>query len=63
MDYIENKVREENGRLLIAETSSKESYGGTVRFYRRRGYERASRIRDFYDAGDDKLIFVKRFSR
>jgi len=63
MDYIENKVHEENGRLLIAETSSKESYGATVRFYRRRGYEEAPRIRDFYDVGDDKLVFVKRFSR
>jgi ribosomal protein S18 acetylase RimI-like enzyme len=63
IDYIEDKVHEENGRLLIAETSSKESYGSTVRFYRRREYQEASRIRDFYDAGDDKLVFVKRFSR
>jgi ribosomal protein S18 acetylase RimI-like enzyme len=63
MAYVENQVREENGRLLIIETSSKESYGKTVGFYRRLGYEEASRIRDFYDAGDDKLIFVRRFSR
>jgi len=26
-------------------------------------YEEASRIRDFYDVGDDKITFVKRFSR
>ncbi len=63
MTYVENKVREENGRLLIIETSSKESYGKTVGFYRRLGYEEASRIRDFYDAGDDKLVFVRRLSR
>jgi ribosomal protein S18 acetylase RimI-like enzyme len=63
MDYIERKVHEENGRLLVAETSSKESYGNTVRFYRHCGYEEASQIRDFYDVGDDKLVFVKRFSR
>lgn len=63
MNYIERKVHEELGRLLIIETSSKESYGKTVGFYRRLGYEETSQIRDFYDAGDDKLIFVKRLSR
>jgi ribosomal protein S18 acetylase RimI-like enzyme len=63
MHHIENQVREERGRLLIIETSSKESYGKTVGFYRRLGYEETSQIRDFYDAGDDKLIFVKRLSR
>ena len=63
MNYVENQVRAEKGRLLVAETSSKESYGNTVRFYRRLQYEEASRIRDFYDAGDDKITFVKRFSR
>ncbi len=63
MSFVEDKVREENGRLLILETSSKESYGKTVGFYRRLGYEEASRIRDFYDVGDDKLVFVRRFSR
>lgn len=63
MQYVENKVQEEGGRLLILETSSKESYDKTVGFYRRLGYEEASRIRDFYDVGDDKLILVKRLSR
>jgi len=63
MNYVEDRVREENGRLLIIETSSKESYGKTVGFYRRSEYEEASRIRDFYDVGDDKLVFVRRFSR
>ena len=63
MMFVEDRVREEKGRLLILETSSKESYGDTVRFYHRMGYEQASQIRDFYDVGDDKLTFVKRLSR
>jgi len=63
MDYVEDQVQREQGRILVAETSSKESYGNTVRFYRRLNYEEASRIRDFYDVGDDKITFVKRFSR
>ncbi len=63
MAYVEDRVREQEGRLLILETSSKESYGKTVDFYQRLGYQEASRITDFYDVGDDKLVFVKRLSR
>jgi ribosomal protein S18 acetylase RimI-like enzyme len=63
MDHVERRVDAANGRLLIIETSSKESYGKTVGFYRRLGYEEVYRIRDFYALGDDKLVFVKRFSR
>jgi ribosomal protein S18 acetylase RimI-like enzyme len=63
LNHVEAEVRAMKGRLLIIETSSKESYGNTVGFYRRTGYEQASQIRDFYDVGDDKLTFVKRLSR
>lgn len=62
MSHVEASVRGLGGRLLVAETSSKDSYVGTVSFYRRLGYEEVSRIRDFYDRGDDRLVFVKRFS-
>jgi ribosomal protein S18 acetylase RimI-like enzyme len=62
MDYVEDCVREDGGRLLVLETSSKESYRNTVRFYRRLNYEEELRIHDFYDVGDDKLVLVKRFS-
>jgi ribosomal protein S18 acetylase RimI-like enzyme len=61
MSYVEDQVRERRARLLVAETSSRDSYVDTIRFYRRLGYEQVSRIPDFYDQGDDKLIFVKRF--
>jgi len=63
MSYVESKVREEKGRLLVVETSSRESYRNTVGFYRLLGYEETSCIVDFYDEGDDKLVFLKRFSR
>jgi len=62
MSHVEASVRGLGGRLLVVETSSKDSYVGTVSFYRRLGYEEVSRIRDFYDRGDDRLVFVKRFS-
>ena len=62
MDYVERKALETKGRLLVVETSSKASYAGTVEFYRRLGYSESTRIRDFYDIGDDKIIFVKKLS-
>jgi D-alanine-D-alanine ligase len=62
MSYVEDKVKEEQGRLLVVETSGKSSYAATVQFYQRLGYEEASRIEHFYDVGDDRLIFVKRLS-
>jgi ribosomal protein S18 acetylase RimI-like enzyme len=62
MKHVEEEVVERNGRILALETSSKDSYTGTVAFYRRLGYSETSRIVDFYDIGDDKIIFVKRLS-
>ena len=62
MNFVERNVSEDKGRLLVVETSAKESYEGTIEFYRRLGYEEASRMEDFYDVGDHRLIFVKRLS-
>jgi ribosomal protein S18 acetylase RimI-like enzyme len=63
MAYVESDVQKDKGRLLLIETSSKESYESTTGFYRSLDYRETSRIRDFYDIGDDLLVFAKRFSR
>ncbi|HVT61625.1 MAG TPA: GNAT family N-acetyltransferase [Thermoanaerobaculia bacterium] len=57
--FAERDVRDHQGRLLLIETSSQESYGATIRFYEKSGYPLAARIKDFYRPGDDKLIFAK----
>jgi ribosomal protein S18 acetylase RimI-like enzyme len=62
MNHVERHVMSVKGRLLVVETSSKDSYKKTVGFYHSLGYEETARIKDFYDIGDDKLIFVKRMS-
>jgi hypothetical protein len=46
--------------MLLVETSSQETYGGTIQFYERTGYELVGKIKDYYKSGDDKLIFAKR---
>lgn len=62
LEAVEGRIRDAGGRKLLIETSSQESYAGTIRFYERGGYELAARIRDFYKVGDDKLVFSKDFA-
>ena len=57
--WVEDGVRQSGGRLIVVETSSQEKYAGTRSFYARMGYEAAARIRDYYRAGDDLVIFRK----
>jgi len=59
LEYVERDIVRRGGRMLLIETSSQESYGTTIRFYKRNGYERVARIKDFYRIGDDKLVFSK----
>lgn len=60
--FVETEVRNSSGRMLLIETSSKESYGPTLRFYEQSGYAEISRIKDFYRIEDDKVVFCKRLS-
>jgi ribosomal protein S18 acetylase RimI-like enzyme len=61
--FVENEVRRQRGRMLLIETSSKESYGPTLRFYERSGYDEISRIKDFYRVEDDKIVFCKKLTQ
>ena len=62
MKFTEEEVARRGGRLLLIETSSQETYGGTIQFYERTGYELVGKIKEYYKPGDDKLIFVKRLA-
>jgi ribosomal protein S18 acetylase RimI-like enzyme len=55
-------ARERGGRLLVAETSSRPHYEPTRRFYAGRGYAELARIRGYYRADDDLVIFGKYLS-
>ena len=58
--FAEEFVREHNGYLLIAETSSQPSYDRTRSFYTKQGYQLLSQIADYYKPGDDLIVFGKR---
>jgi ribosomal protein S18 acetylase RimI-like enzyme len=59
LECVETDVLSRGGRMILIETSSQESYGATVRFYEKAGYELVARIKNFYRVGDDKLVFSK----
>jgi len=46
-------------RLLIVETSSRDDYQPTRKFYEARGYTRAARVAGYYAPGDDLVIYTK----
>ena len=59
IEYVEGDIVKCRGRMLLIETSSQESYGDTIRFYKKTGYKLVARIKNFYRIGDDKLVFSK----
>jgi len=59
--HAEDLVMENNGRWLLAETSSKEGYTATRNFYLRNNYTIIAQINDFYSAGDSLMVFGKYF--
>lgn len=60
--HCEEDVKRSGGRCLLVETSTRRGYEGTIAFYEALGYETVARFRDYYAAGDDKLVFGKFFS-
>jgi ribosomal protein S18 acetylase RimI-like enzyme len=60
LNEVERRLRGQNARLVVVETSSRSDYKNTRGFYLRRGYVEAARARDFYAPADDRITFTKR---
>ncbi|MGB3294912.1 MAG: GNAT family N-acetyltransferase, partial [Phormidesmis sp.] len=59
LQYVETDLRDCDQRLILIETSGVGSFEPTRTFYRKNGYDEEARIRDFYNKGDDKIVFRK----
>lgn len=46
-------------RVLLVETSGLPEFERTRDFYQRLGYTHEARIRDYYAAGEDKIVYWK----
>jgi len=59
LQQTEARIQEMKGRRIYVETSSREPYAQTHRFYQSRGYHQEAILADFYAPGDDKIIYMK----
>jgi GNAT superfamily N-acetyltransferase len=57
--HVEQDLREVGARVLLIETSGVPGFAGQRTFYAGLGYHEEARIRDFYEPGDDKVIYWK----
>src|SRR6266550_5124129 len=62
LKFAEDEITRRGGKVLLVETSSQETYGGTIQFYEKTGYELVGKIKEYYKPGDDKLIFMKKLA-
>jgi ribosomal protein S18 acetylase RimI-like enzyme len=63
MTLAEYEIARQNGRLISVETSSREDYHATRKFYLGLGYRQAAAVADYYAAGDTKIILTKKIAR
>jgi D-alanine-D-alanine ligase len=60
LQTVEESVRLEGGRMILAEVASRASQSATRAFYIHGELEEVARIPDFYAMGDDKVVYTKR---
>ena len=59
LSHVETALAARGERILLVETSGLPDFERTRAFYRNNGYDEEARIRDFYEAGNDKIVFRK----
>ena len=57
--YLEGHLAAQGERVLLIETMGTAQFERTRSFYRKHGYTEEARIREFYAAGADKIVFWK----
>jgi ribosomal protein S18 acetylase RimI-like enzyme len=58
----EDAIAVEGGRLLLVETAGKASYAASRAAYEACGYREVARVPDFYEEGDDKVVYARKLS-
>ncbi|MBI5022509.1 MAG: GNAT family N-acetyltransferase [Ignavibacteriales bacterium] len=61
--HAESFVRDNSGRLIVAETSSQPKYQNTRKFYVKCEYTELARIKGYYKIGDDLVVYGKYVSQ
>jgi ribosomal protein S18 acetylase RimI-like enzyme len=61
--HAESFVRDNSGRLIVAETSSQPKYENTRKFYIKNQYLELACIKGYYKIGDDLVVYGKYVSQ
>lgn len=59
MAETEKLIGSSGGRQIYAETSSRDQYNPTHKFYESCGYRQEAFLKNFYSEGDGKIIYAK----
>ncbi|WP_051482995.1 GNAT family N-acetyltransferase [Thioalkalivibrio sp. HK1] len=59
LDHVANRLIEKGQRILPVETAGLDDFDYVRKFYSDNGFEKEARIRDFYEAGVDKVVYRK----
>jgi len=59
MRHVEDVLRASGQRVLLVETSGHPAFARTRAFYAKLGYEEEARVREYYAAGEDMVLFRK----
>lgn len=62
MQYVENHIAQLGGKNIWIETAGRPLYEPTRQFYLKYGCQLVAKLPDFYDIGDDKLVFLLKVS-
>lgn len=57
--HVEQDLRSRDQRLLVIETSALPAFARARAFYLACGYDEEARVRDYFEAGDDMVLFRK----
>lgn len=63
LNAVEERLIDLGARKIFVETSGKENYLLAQAFYQKTDFRLVSHIKDFYKAGDSKLVYVKDIER
>jgi len=63
MAYLENELVKINCRILIVETSGSDDLKLTRQFYKNLQFDQEATIRDFWNEGEDKVVFWKKLNQ
>jgi ribosomal protein S18 acetylase RimI-like enzyme len=62
LSFLEEVVKAEGGRMILADTSTIPHYEKTQKFYLKNGFQEVARVLDYYHPGNDRITFCRRLT-